>query len=78
LPVATASAVGSVKGGSNVTIASDGTMPATFSGSGVTVSARSGLGNLTNLDDVLNFISNVFLGSQSVTKIKAGTFDTTS
>jgi hypothetical protein len=78
LPVATASAVGSVKGGSTVTIASDGTMPATFSGSGVTVSARSGLGNLTNLDDVLNFISNVFLGSQSVTKIKAGTFDTTS
>jgi hypothetical protein len=78
LPVATATAVGAVKGGSNVTVAADGTMTATFSGTGITVTARAGLGNLTNLDAVLNYISNVFLGSQAVTKIKAGTFDTTS
>lgn len=77
LPLATASAIGAVKGGSNVAIASDGTMTATFTGSGVTVTARSGLGNLTNLDEVLNYISKVFLGTQSVTKLKAGTFDTT-
>lgn len=62
----------------NDSIASDGTMTATFSGSGVTVTARQGLGNLTNLDDVLNYISRVFLGSQAVSMIKAGTFDTTS
>jgi hypothetical protein len=78
LPIASASVRGAVKGGGNVTIASDGTMTATMSGTGITVTARPGLGNNTTLDGVLNYISNVFLGSQSVTKIKAGTFDTTS
>lgn len=78
IPIATASAVGGVKGGGNVSIAGDGTMNASLSGSGITVTARSGLGGLTNLDSVLNYISNVFLGTQTVTKIKAGTFDTTS
>jgi hypothetical protein len=51
---------------------------AELTGANITVTARSGLGNNTNLDSVLNFISNVFLGSQSVSKIKASTFDTTS
>lgn len=78
LPLATTSARGAVKGGGNVVIGSDGSMTATFTGSGIAVTARSGLGNLTNLDDVLNYISRVFLGSQAVTKIQAGTFDTTS
>jgi hypothetical protein len=78
LPIATASAVGGVKGGGNVSIAADGTMSASISGSGITVTARSGLGNNTNLDSVLNYISNVFLGTQTINKIKAGTFDTTS
>lgn len=48
-----------------------------LTGANITVTARSGLGNNTNLDSVLNYISNVFTGSQSVSKIKAGTFDTT-
>lgn len=78
LPIANSSTVGGVKGGGNVAIAADGTMSATLAGSGITVTARAGLGNNTNLDSVLNYISNVFLGTQTVTKIKANTFDTTS
>lgn len=77
LPLGTSTAVGAVKGGSNVSIAADGTMSATLAGGSITVTARTGLGNNTTLDSVLNYISNVFLGNQSITKIKAGTFDTT-
>jgi hypothetical protein len=43
----------------------------------ITVAANANLGNNTNLASVLTYIANVFAGSQSVTKIKAGTFDTT-
>jgi hypothetical protein len=43
----------------------------------ITVAANSYLGNNTNLASVLTYIANVFAGSQAVTKIKAGTFDTT-
>lgn len=75
LPTATASTLGVVKGGGNVTVNSDGSMTVSSTGSSVTVTARSGLGNYTNLDDVLNYISQVFLGTQTVTKIKANTFD---
>ncbi len=75
-PKATNSALGLVKGGGNVTINSDGSMTAQGGSGGlITVTARSGLGNYTNLDDVLNYISRVFTGSQTVSKIKANTFD---
>jgi hypothetical protein len=47
------------------------------SASNVTVTANANLGNYTNLQDVLNYIGNVFAGAQAVTKIKAGTLDTT-
>lgn len=44
----------------------------------IAVTANSYLGNNTTLSAVLTYIANVFAGSQAVTKIKAGTFDTTS
>ncbi len=75
LPKGNASSIGGVKSGGNVAINSDGTMTATASGSGVTVTARSALGNYTNLDDVLAYIAEVFTGNRTVTKIKANTFD---
>ncbi len=45
-------------------------------GANTTVTARTALGNYTKLDDVLNYIAQVFTGSKTVSKIKANTFDT--
>ena len=45
--------------------------------SNISVTANANLGGSTNLQTVLNYIANVFAGTQQVTKLKAGTFDTT-
>ena len=39
------------------------------------VAPRAGLGNKATLDDVLKYISDVFLGTEKVTKISAGTLN---
>lgn len=49
----------------------------TIAASNITVTSNSNLGGSANLQTVLTYIANVFAGSNSVTKIKAGTFDTT-
>lgn len=47
----------------------------TISASSITVTANSNFGNATTLQGVLNYIANVFAGTQRVTKIRAGTID---
>lgn len=41
----------------------------------VTVTSNANLGGSTNLQTVLNYIANVFAGTQKVTKIRAGSLD---
>lgn len=43
--------------------------------SNITVTANSNFGSATTLQGVLNYIANVFAGTQKVTKIRAGTLD---
>ncbi len=47
----------------------------TLSASNITITSNSNLGSTTNLQTALTYIANVFAGTQSVTKLKAGTFD---
>ena len=70
----TGAVTGSVSfdGSGNASISTSvGTIPA----SNITVSANSNLGSNTTLQGVLNYIANVFAGTQKVTKIRAGTLD---
>lgn len=49
-----------------------------YSASEISITANANLGNATTLQAALTYIANVFGGTQTVTKIKAGTIDTTS
>jgi hypothetical protein len=49
--------------------------PASHAASMITVTANANLGNHTSLQDVLNYIANVFAGTQRVNRIRAGTID---
>lgn len=70
----------SFDGTANITIPITAVPTSLLSGSisarKITISSNSGLGYKTNLQDALNYIANVFKGSQTVSKIKANTFDT--
>ena len=55
--------------------ASISTSVGTISASNITVTANSNFGSATTLQGVLNYIANVFAGTQKVTKIRAGTLD---
>lgn len=52
-------------------VTSVGTIPA----SSISITANSNLGGATTLQAALNYIANVFAGTQKVTKIRAGTLD---
>jgi len=71
----------SFNGTANITIpisaVPTGLLSGNIDASRIAVAANGNLGNNTNLAAVLTYIANVFAGSQTVTKIKAGTFDTT-
>lgn len=70
----TGAVTGSVSfdGSGNASISTSvGTIPA----SSITVTANSNFGSATTLQGVLNYIANVFAGTQKVTKIRAGTLD---
>jgi hypothetical protein len=71
----TGAVTGSVSfdGSGNASIA---TSVGTISASNITVTANANLGNKTTLQDVLDYIANVFAGTQKVTKLKASSFDT--
>jgi hypothetical protein len=62
----------SFNGTSNASIS---TSVGTISASNITVTANSNFGNATTLQGVLNYIANVFAGTQKVTKIRATTLD---
>ena len=42
----------------------------------ITINQNSNLGNATNLQAALNYIANVFAGTQKVSKLSANIFDT--
>jgi hypothetical protein len=70
----TGAVTGSVSfdGSSNASIS---TSVGTIAASSITVTANSNFGSATTLQGVLNYIANVFAGTQKVTKIRATTLD---
>lgn len=71
----TGAVTGSVSfdGSGNASIA---TSVGTIAASSITVTANANFGNATTLQGVLNYIANVFAGTQRVTKLVANNFDT--
>jgi hypothetical protein len=57
-------------------IGADGKLPASVIPNGVNISTPNNFGNATTLQGALNFINNVFGGTQKVAKLVADTFDT--